>query len=116
MAIRAPVELLWRPNFEPSITITWPIGQPTPALSSQDWRVASGFINAQGDKTNSLNGCKSNQTIVQCLQANGAQANYITYQPADRFWTFQWIETGIYLAISVLALGLTFWWVRRRIA
>jgi hypothetical protein len=29
---------------------------------------------------------------------------------------FQWIETGIYFAISALALGLTVWWVRKRLA
>jgi hypothetical protein len=36
-----------------------------------------------------------------------------TYQPLERFWPFQWIETGLY---ALLILGLTwlsFWWVRR---
>ena len=114
VAIRAPVELLLRPNFEPSITVTWPIGQNGPTLSSQDWRIAKGFIDAQGNKTNKLE-CTGNQTLNQCLQASGARSNYITYQPADRFWTFQWIETGIYLAFSVLALGAAVWLVRRRL-
>jgi hypothetical protein len=41
------------------------------------------------------------------------QANYISYQPGDRFWTFQWIETGIYVGFSVLALGASVWLVRR---
>jgi hypothetical protein len=39
-----------------------------------------------------------------------------TYQPLDRFWPFQWIETGSY---AVLTLGLTwfsFWWIRRRLS
>ncbi|MFF0246400.1 ABC transporter permease [Streptosporangium sandarakinum] len=39
-----------------------------------------------------------------------------TYQPLERFWPFQWIETGIY---ALLTLGLTwfcFWWIRRRLA
>ncbi|MFI7444936.1 hypothetical protein [Nonomuraea indica] len=39
-----------------------------------------------------------------------------TYQPLERFWPFQWIETGIY---ALLTLGLTwfcFWWFRRRLA
>jgi hypothetical protein len=29
-----------------------------------------------------------------------------TYQPADRFWTFQVIESGIYGALAALLLGL----------
>ena len=39
-----------------------------------------------------------------------------TYQPLERFWPFQWIETGIY---ALLTLGLTwfsFWWIRRRLS
>ncbi|MEU9890696.1 ABC transporter permease [Sphaerisporangium sp. NPDC051011] len=38
-----------------------------------------------------------------------------TYHPLERFWPFQWIETGIY---TLLTLGLTwfsFWWIRRRL-
>ncbi len=37
-----------------------------------------------------------------------------TYQPADRFWPFQWIEGGWLLALSVLLIALTVWLVRRR--
>ncbi|MGJ6963704.1 ABC transporter permease [Streptosporangium sp. G11] len=39
-----------------------------------------------------------------------------SYQPLERFWPFQWIETGIY---ALLTAGLTwfcFWWVRRRLS
>jgi len=92
-------------------------GQPNnqSTLSSQDWVVSQGYIDAQGNTHDGLVGCTSNQTLAQCFQANGARAIFVSYQPASRFWTFQWIETGIYLAISALALGLTVWWVRRRI-
>jgi hypothetical protein len=40
----------------------------------------------------------------------------VTYQPLERFWPFQWIETGIY---ALLTFGLTwfaFWWTRRRLS
>jgi ABC-type transport system involved in multi-copper enzyme maturation permease subunit len=37
-----------------------------------------------------------------------------TYQPASRFWPFQWIEGGWLLALSVLLIGVTIWLVRRR--
>lgn len=39
----------------------------------------------------------------------------VVYQPADRFWPLQWAETGVYLALSALLAGFTFWWVRRRL-
>jgi ABC-type transport system involved in multi-copper enzyme maturation permease subunit len=73
LAIRAPVELLWRPNFETPLTVTYAIDQQNPpALSSQDWQVDQGYIDAQGNKTHDLReNCTRDETLTQCLQANG---------------------------------------------
>jgi hypothetical protein len=38
----------------------------------------------------------------------------VTYQPASRYWAFQWEETAIFVAAAVLLVGFCFWWVRRR--
>jgi hypothetical protein len=38
------------------------------------------------------------------------------YQPAGRFWSFQWIEGGWLLALSLLLVGATVWLVHRRAA
>jgi hypothetical protein len=85
-------------------------------LGKEDWNIGSGFLDAQGNRTNGIR-CTSAapQTPQQCAQEGGYR-NYLAYQPADRFWTFQWIETGIYLAISALAIALTVWVVRRRLS
>jgi ABC-type transport system involved in multi-copper enzyme maturation permease subunit len=40
----------------------------------------------------------------------------ITYQPADRFWPFQFIEAGIFVALTAIALGATIWLLHRRAA
>ena len=117
VAIRVPVASLWRPYFEAPITQTTPIGQTNnnqPTVSDQDWVIAQGYVDAQGNKHDGLVGCNSNQTLAQCFQANDAQAIFVSYQPADRFWTFQWIESGIYLAFAALALFAAVWLVRRR--
>jgi hypothetical protein len=115
VAIRVPVEVLWRPNFETPLTVTYAIDQQNPpALSNQDWIVSQGYVDAQGNRSTDFRGsCTRDETSTQCLQANGVQANYISYQPGDRFWTFQWIETGIYVGFSVLALFAAVWLVRR---
>jgi hypothetical protein len=39
---------------------------------------------------------------------------WTTYQPASRFWPFQWIEGGWLLVLSVLCITVTVWLVRRR--
>ena len=39
---------------------------------------------------------------------------WTSFQPASRFWTFQFIEGGWLLALSLLLIGATVWLVRRR--
>jgi hypothetical protein len=38
------------------------------------------------------------------------------YQPGDRFWTFQAIESGILLGLAVVLLGFAIYWVTRRVS
>jgi ABC-type transport system involved in multi-copper enzyme maturation permease subunit len=40
----------------------------------------------------------------------------MTYQPASRFWTFQWYETSIFVLAGVALCAFSVWWVRRRVA
>ena len=52
VAIRVPVELLWRPNFETPLTVTYSIDQQNPpALSNQDWIVSQGYIDAHRNRS-----------------------------------------------------------------
>jgi hypothetical protein len=37
------------------------------------------------------------------------------YQPASRFWPFQVIESGIFVAIAAILLALVAWRVHREI-
>ena len=125
VAIRIVVEFNLRPNYQPQVVVTWPFAQgddpslgldsPPIPLGREDWQLGSGFLDAQGNRTNSIRCNSGTQTPLQCAQAAGYRGNYLAYQPASRFWTFQWIETAIYSAISLLALGLTIFWVRRRL-
>ncbi len=118
LAIRMPVELFLRPTFQQPITVTWPItrGDNSPVVvSTHVWETDSGWIDGQGHQTHGFRCSSPTQTSLQCMEADGYRSYYFTYQPADRFWTFQWIESGIYLGISALAVALTFWLVRRRV-
>jgi hypothetical protein len=38
------------------------------------------------------------------------------FHPADRYWIFQGIESAIFLGMAAILLGITFYWVTRRIA
>jgi ABC-2 family transporter protein len=52
-------------------------------------------------------------TLAQCLSQHG-YTQWTRYQPASRFWPFQWIEGSWLLALSVLLIAVTVWVVRRR--
>jgi hypothetical protein len=55
--------------------------------------------------------------ILHCLPHHGAGYTlYTSYQPVSRFWSFQFIEGGWLLALSVLFIAVTVWLVRRRAA
>ncbi|HEY1819924.1 MAG TPA: hypothetical protein VGG83_08345 [Trebonia sp.] len=52
------------------------------------------------------------QTVV-CLGQHG-YTQYLTYQPADRYWPFQLIETGIFVALAAVLIAVTFAFINRR--
>ena len=37
-----------------------------------------------------------------------------TYQPANRYWIFQVLETSIFLVAALALAGFCFYWIRRR--
>lgn len=38
----------------------------------------------------------------------------VAYQPANRYWALQWLETGIFVALAALAIAGCYWWIARR--
>jgi ABC-2 family transporter len=71
----------------------------------------------QGDPVQRVGAHGLKQTInpVQYLAQHG-YTSWMSYQPASRFWLFQWIEGGWLLALSALLTAATVWLVRRRAA
>jgi hypothetical protein len=57
----------------------------------------------------------SPQTFAQCLARHG-YTQWTSYQPASRYWPFQWIEGGWLFAVSALLIAATIWLVHRRAA
>jgi hypothetical protein len=59
----------------------------------------------------SLGGLNPGQYLIQ-----HGFTKMTSYQPADRFWPFQFVEAGWLVALSVLLIAATVWLVRRRAA
>ncbi len=51
--------------------------------------------------------------IQRCVEQLNIRET-LTYQPGDRYWTFQGIEFAIFLALTAILVGLAFWCVQRR--
>jgi hypothetical protein len=54
-------------------------------------------------------------SFAPCLAPHG-YTQWTSYQPAGRFWPFQWIEGGWLLVLSALLIAATVWLVQRRAA
>ena len=74
----------------------------------------SGIVNAVTQLCPPRIGASSGSP-AQCLSQHGYTA-WSSYQPAGRFWPFQWIEGGWLLVLSALLIAATVWLVRRHAA
>ena len=57
------------------------------------------------------------QALHHCVtRIGGTFHEIVTYQPANRYWTYQWYELAIFLAAAVILTGACFWWTRRHLS
>jgi ABC-type transport system involved in multi-copper enzyme maturation permease subunit len=100
LAIRLVVEFVFRPHFLTPLTMTVPRVCASTAAPLGGCGYGLGSVPQATGRIGDL-----------VLSIN---RNVITYQPADRFWPFQFIEAGIFVALTAVALGATIWLLHRR--
>jgi ABC-type transport system involved in multi-copper enzyme maturation permease subunit len=130
LAARVAVTLWLRPHYLSAVTVTRNLtGNFTPTGSY--WLISQGVRNAAGQLVSTQAGnsqgpvaiafgmpvsslpkaCAglNNSTTVtsSCRAALSGYRSFVTYQPASRFWAFQGIETGIFLALALILLSAT---------
>ncbi|WP_375478700.1 ABC transporter permease subunit [uncultured Jatrophihabitans sp.] len=59
-------------------------------------------------------GVNDSTTFIAWLTRHG-YLQYVTYQPEQRFWHFQLIESGGYLTVTLVIIATLFWWIRKHI-
>jgi hypothetical protein len=81
------------------------------------WVFSDNIVNASGHAVTgnflSRGACLQSRGSAACI---GKLREMLVYQPASRYWAFQWYEMAIFLGLAVILVGLCFWWIRRRIS
>ncbi|NUL04276.1 ABC transporter permease subunit [Streptomyces lunaelactis] len=109
--VRIAVETLARDHYMSAKTLTYGLAStqgPNPA--SHDWVLSQGLRDADGKLVleNASVGCPPATDASSCMREMAERglgpgsSNWQLYQPGDRFWAFQAIETGIFLTLAVL--------------
>ena len=127
IAVRATIALLVRSHYMSAITVFYNVTGSGYTPSGSYWSLASGILGPNGQAIdqntngNVVAGIPVNYLPASCnapgrgaftpppscTQALAHFRGFLTYQPADRYWTFQGIETGIFLALAAGLIALT---------
>lgn len=126
VGLRGVVEFVLRPRYLPPVARITDPGQGNPQAYNGDWVLNDGFhyLDRQGhyltyaDTVNVCHGYLVKGATADfntCLHDQGIRLVNL-YQPADRFWLFQGMESAIFLILAAVLLGLAIWWVKARIS
>jgi hypothetical protein len=90
------------------------------------WIISSQALNAAGHPVSAIPAACANPpgapgekggtsaiTPAQCMQKRGYR-EAISYVPTSRYWTLQWTETAIFLALALALAWFSFWRLGRR--
>jgi hypothetical protein len=117
--VRIVIAVLLRPHFmSPSSTVV-PLGPSSGELPDGAWLLSNGaYIGPNGKNfgpfvtSSQAPACRPGVTD-SCLASHGFHL-LLTYQRAGRFWAFQGIEAGIFLALTAVVVALAYRMVMAR--
>jgi hypothetical protein len=117
---RVSVRTLLRPRFEEPLHETAP--GLAPAVHGPDWILHDSLVDSVGRVITQ----GREEVAIQHAQLAGVDPNdylvslgwrrAVTYQPSDRYWTFQALEAGLFVALALVCLAAAVWLLRRRVA
>ena len=117
VAVRLAVAQLVRPRYESPERET--MTGLVPGTHARDWVLSNSLVDAVGRH---ISAAREDLAILHAQQARIDAQEYLlslgwrralSFQPADRFWTFQAIEAGIFVALAVALFGATVWLLQR---
>jgi hypothetical protein len=143
LAVRIPIDTWVRPHYLSPLSVTWdpystlapqaPFAAPWGTYNDWNWILYNGWITRAGQSVSMddfYQACPSGSSgppfgysdrgqpgapFSVCTHGHG-WLYMVTWQPHDRFWLFQSIESAIFFALAAALLALAFWWVQTRIS
>lgn len=124
VGIRIAIANYLRPHFLAPLTKSVPLTASDTGLTGSFWTLQSHIVDNNGSAVTNDGllsalpvNCRqyigtTRDQILSCVSAHGWREQ-IVYQPANRFWTFQGIETGIYIALACALVLAAFVLIRR---
>jgi hypothetical protein len=126
IAVRVAVALWLRHHYLSPVTVFYKVTSGFTPPGSY-WSLASGVVGpngqqlAQPNNTNYVDGVPASYLPGSCTQVSRGAFTpppsctqavshfraFLTYQPAGRYWTFQGIETGIFLVLAAALIAVT---------
>lgn len=125
VAVRVTVAGWLRPHYRTPVTLieAIPAGSGdvnVGPVNLRDGILDEGISDAAGHRLNDLAASMVERKAMDAgmdpttyLHDQGFH-RWVSYQPADRFWTFQLIETGIFVGLAAILLVLVIWRIKRR--
>jgi len=92
-----------------------PLRQVSEVAPVGTFTTGGGWLSPSGTEVDDPPECanEGNDTYLDCVRQAGYRS-VVYYQPADRYWRFQWTEAGILLLGGLLLAGPVVWRVLRR--
>ncbi|HEY3142097.1 MAG TPA: hypothetical protein VGJ86_13260 [Acidimicrobiales bacterium] len=119
IAVRIFIEVWARPRYLPLKTAIDPVDGPHGvSQEAGDWIRQTGWADRSGHRLSAaeqsrLNSIPSFEEYTRYIREHGLR-EWVKYHPANTYWQFQLIETGIFLGLAAILVGLVVWRVRRR--
>ena len=118
IGVRLIVELFLRPHYMSPLTRTTGLGvvRDVPSgslINSTDLMLHGQVIGGAVPADPSCASAMSRDAMSRCMDQLGYRVR-LTYQPASRYWPFQWIEFGIFAGLAVLLVATAMIVLRRR--
>jgi hypothetical protein len=121
------VVLIWiRPHFQAPLHATGLLQAPgsdsglvklpgaTLAPQPGSWLVSSQILDPSGHPTNGRIEVRIGDPCVATHSCLTGYHQTITYQPASRYWPFQWYEMSLFIALAAILIGFCFWQINGR--